>query len=504
MVVKYFLAGLIFWAGIIFLLYKFRPSSNWHAVEISSITRREKNISRVVMVVLIAACVVPMAWNPQWTGELYRHHNQYAFLADAFSKGQLNIDIPVDPRLAAMENPYDMHARLALNLEADIDFSWDTAFYKGQYFVYFGAVPALTVFLPYKLIVGKSLSAYHGTQIFAGLFIVGLFALLMLLAKKFFPRMSFAVYLTAAVTLSLVSILYCTETPALYCTAIASGLCFEVWSIYFFSRAAWGNDSRRKFLADIFFGALLGALAFGCKPTVALANFLVLPFIPKLFGKADAWKILLALILPYLVTGAALMAYNYLRFDNVFEFGQAYQLTLADQHAYGKFPERFNLSAQVHGMLENFFGVENKEFPTIDNKPAGALRYVIFWLPILLLTKNLRAALTENKLIGLVIALIFTPILITAFQIQWTPFLLERYRLEIYWMLALLSFIASGFLSENISPARRKIFNFVICLMSVITIFQYLNLFFIPNDVNFAEMNPELRPNILKTLTLGF
>lgn len=492
---KYFAAGLVFWAAIIFLLYKLRPSSSLH-IEISSIARREKLICVGVVTFLIAVCVVPMAWNPHWTGELHKHHNQYQMLADAFLKGQLYLNMPVDPRLTAMENPYDAKARDKLNLDENSG-GWDHAFYKGRYYVYFGAVPALIVFAPYKLIVGKSLATYHATQIFVALFIIGLFALLYLFAKRFFQRMSFGVYLIAAFTLSLVSISYCTEAPALYCTASSSGLCMEVWSVYFFARAAWCDNSRRKFFAEIFIGALLGALAFGCKPTVALANFLVLPLLPKFLSKDDSRKIFLVLSIPYLVTGVTLMAYNYLRFDSVFEFGQAYQLTVTDQHSYGKFSERFNLSAQIDGLLQNFFGVDNN-LPRVDNKPSGVLRYVLFWLPIFLLRKKTLAALRQKNLVGFVFALIFMPILITAFQIHWTPFLLERYSLEIYWQLSLLSFIAIGFLSEN------KAFNFVICFFSVVTIFQCLNLFFIPNDLNFAAIYPDLRPTLLKILSLGF
>ena len=497
MSVKYFAAGIIFWSGIIFLLYTLRPSSSLH-VKISSIARREKIICLSVLTILIAVCVVPMAWNPHWTGELHRHHNQYQLLADAFLKGQLYLDVPVDPRLAAMENPYDFKAREKLNLNEESG-GWDHAFYKGRYYVYFGAVPALIVFAPYQLIVGKPLATYHATQIFSALFIVGLFALFFLLAKKFFPRVSFGVYLSSAVALSLVSISYCTEAPALYCTASSSGLCMEVWSIYFFARAAWCDDSRRIFFAEIFIGAALGALAFGCKPTIALANLLVLPLLPKFFSKDDPRKIFLVLSVPYLFTGAALMAYNFLRFDNVFEFGQAYQLTVTDQHAYGKFSERFNLSAQIDGLLQNFFGIDN-DLPRVDKKPSGALRYAIFWSPIFFLSPKIFSALWRNKLIGVVLALVFTPILITAFQIHWTPFLLERYRLEIYWLLALLSFLAIGFLSES----RKNFFNFGACLLSIVTILQCLNLFFIPNDLNFAAVYPELRPTFLKILTLGF
>lgn len=448
------------------------------------------------MTILIAAITIPMAWNPNWNGELHKHHNQYQLLADAFLKGQLYLDVPVDSRLAAMENPYDPQAREELNLNETLGV-WDHALYKNHYYVYFGAVPALLVFAPYKLIVGKSLATYHATQIFSAIFIVGLFALLLLLAKRFFPRMSFGVYLTAAVALSTVSIIYCTEAPALYCTASSSGLCMEVWSVYFFVRAAFFEDSRRKFFAEIFIGAMLGALAFGCKPTVALANFLILPLIPLLLRKDDALKIFVVFMLPYLFTGAALMTYNYLRFDNAFEFGQAYQLTIADQHAYGKFSERFNLSAQIDGLLQNFFGIDNGLKG--DNKPSGALRYVLFWLPILLLTPNIFAALKTKKLIGMMLALCVTPIIITAFQIHWTPFLLERYRLEIYWQLALLSFIAIGFLSDT----TKKFLNFGICLLSVVTIFQCLDLFFIPNDFNFAQIYPDLRPTLIKVLSLG-
>jgi len=136
--------------------------------------------------------------------------------------------------------------------------------------------------------------------------------------------------------------------------------------------------------------------------------------------------------------------------------------------------------------------------PRVDNKPSGVLRYVLFWLPIFLLRKKFLVALWRNNLVGLVLTLIFTPILITAFQIHWTPFLLERYSLEIYWLLSLLSFIAIGFLSAN------KSFNFGICLLSVVTILQCLNLFFIPNDLNFAAIYPDLRPTLLKIFSLGF
>ena len=173
---KYFFAGLVFWSTITFLLYTLRPSSSLH-MKISAIARREKLICLSILTILIAVVVVPMAWNPYWTGEIYKHHNQYQSLADAFLKGQLYLDEEIDPRLAALENPYDPKAREKINFAPDDTWFWDHALYKGHYYVYFGAVPALIIFAPYKLIAGKDLTAYHSTQIFSALFILGLFAL---------------------------------------------------------------------------------------------------------------------------------------------------------------------------------------------------------------------------------------------------------------------------------------------------------------------------------------
>lgn len=427
-----------------------------------------------VMFAVILICVVPMSWNPNWSGENFRHHNQYQFLADALLKGQLHLDTPVDSRLAAMENPYDPQERERLNLKPGVDFEWDTAYYDGRYYVYFGVVPALLTFAPYKIIFGEPLAAYRATQIFVAIFIVGFFVLLKFFAQKFFPRLPPKIYLSLAIALSLVSISYCTEAPALYCTAIASGLALEVWSVYFFVRAAFTD--RRNFLAEIFFGAMLGALAFGCKPTVALANILILPLLPKLLRGRKSF---LALSVPFIVVAACLMTYNCLRFDNVFEFGQSYQLTIADHHAFGNFSERFSLSAQIAGIVQNFFGFG--DLPT-DEKKSFVLRYVIFWTPIILLGKNFRAALKVRGLQGFVVALIVAPLLITAVQVQWAVFLIERYRLEIYWLLALLSFIALGLLCER----REKNFCAGIFILCAVTIFQCVVLFLTPNDLNFT------------------
>ncbi len=128
MTLNFLIAGILFWLTIIFLIYALRPSSSLH-IEISEINFREKMICGIIVGFLISACIIPMAWNPNWTGENFNHHNQYQHLADAFLKGQLYLDETVHPELAKLENPYDIQQNVALNWDSYYR-PYDHAFYR--------------------------------------------------------------------------------------------------------------------------------------------------------------------------------------------------------------------------------------------------------------------------------------------------------------------------------------------------------------------------------------
>lgn len=70
------------------------------------------------------------------------------------------------PLLLQMDNPYDPQARVDLG----VDYRWDTAYYHGHYYMYFGVVPVFLLFLPFRLITGMSLTTYHATQVFVAFF----------------------------------------------------------------------------------------------------------------------------------------------------------------------------------------------------------------------------------------------------------------------------------------------------------------------------------------------
>lgn len=450
-----------------------------HGTTVDFADRRTHILMILVIVMLLMFCLEPMGWAPLWNGEVPGHRNQYEKAADAFLKGQLHLDIPVEEGLLALENPYDPAARNG------IYYQWDHAYYNGHYYMYFGVVPVLLVFAPYQLLTGHSLTTYHGTQVFAALFIIGLFLMLHYLTKRLFPKMPVAVFFLLGSAMAVMSIWYCVAFPAMYCTAIMSAICLMVWSLYFFLRAVFDPETTWKTFILAGLGSLCGALVFGCRPTIGLANVLVLPLVITFFKtRKFTPKLLLGTVLsalPYVVVAAGLMWYNNARFDDPFEFGQSYQLTVADQSQYGSIFS--NLDWKV--LFQN---IEAALF-RYDCSPMDYGVFVTF--PILLLPiyalvrKESRAYLRANGL-GLLIPVgVVAMLVIVAMGVLWTPYLLPRYTMDYVWLLAILLFVAVGALyqREKVNPRL----TLVVGLLSVFTVLVCVCLFLTPYDANYAN-----------------
>ena len=115
----------------------------------------------------------------------------YPALAEVLAKGQLYLDDQPDPRLAALDNPYDPGLRGAEGVE----YLWDYAYYNGRYYVYFGVIPALIFYLPYYLITGGPLRMHLDFYICGAAFVVGIMLLVHQLIKKYFRKTPFLFYL---------------------------------------------------------------------------------------------------------------------------------------------------------------------------------------------------------------------------------------------------------------------------------------------------------------------
>lgn len=500
----YFLLGCLFWGVLLWVLFALRPKSWLNDATLEQIQGKTKILLLVVPIIVILLCTLPMGLSPFWNGEIPEHRNQYEIMAESILKGHVYMDYEVDPKLSSMENPYDRDLRD----ELEVEYHWDHAFYNGHYYMYFGVVPVFLLFLPYRIITGESLDAYHGTQLFVAVFIVGIFALYYLFVKKYFPKLPLAMYLLLSSAFAIVSVWYCADAPALYTTASSAGLCFEIWSLFFFAKAVWDTVDVKKSIFFAFWGSLSGALTFGCRPPIALANLLVIPLLVIFLKEREIDRRLIRKLMlassPYIVVGILLMMYNYVRFENPFEFGQAYQLTVVDQSNYGSITKE-SLIRAWNGLLSNFISYT----PLSDTFPYISLNGALVNFPIFLFSvyglsqKNVRKGLKRAKLLSFVKILLFMPIVITLIDALWAPTVYERSRIDIYWLMGLLCFLVAGFVYRDLSDTWKRKFSSWASYAGVFTILSCFVLWTVPMDWNPTACYPWLLSSIKKVLCFG-
>ena len=460
-------------------------------------------ISAMIITILIS--ILPMSLSPVWNGTIPDHRDQYERMAQSILHGHLYLEYEdIDPRLSVMENPYDPQARQELG----IYFRWDHAFYNGKYYMYFGVVPVFLLFLPYQILTGNPLTTYKATQIFTAGTIIEIFLLFFYLRKKLFPRLPFGLCLALSMVLSFASVWYAITAPALYCTAIMSAICMEVISMNLRARVVWNDDQHAgKEIIQLTVASLCAALAFGCRPTIALAGGLQIPmlyqYMRKQKSKSVRIRACLAVVVPYLLTAAFLMWYNYARFDSVWEFGQSYQLTVADQHEYS-FWKEFRLGKILNGLMYQFASWTpiGQSFPYISY--AG----VLIAFPILLCISRLghdsvRAQIKEKKLLGTIGMLFILPICITVMDTVYTPYMVTRYQLDINFLLSIVCFLAIGFRYGTILECPRLKRRFLVSawLLIVITLINFSLLLFVPYDGNATANDPQLLIKIENLIT---
>ena len=482
------IAGTGIWALILFGAWVFRPEGKIHTIRIGQTNFLSSVFICLLSVALILVCVLPMSLSPHWNGTYPSEVTEYEEMTQAILKGQIWLDLEVDPRLVAMENPYDVNARRSI--EGLVAF-WDHAFYNGRYYMYFGIVPVFLVFLPMYFLTGTIILSYQATQIIAVFTIFGLFMLYAELARTFFPRLRVSLYACLCVISTAVILWYASGAPALYCTATLSGVCLMIWSLFFFINAIYVQKTENRQILMATLGSVCGALVVGCRPPIAIANLCVLPL---LFVYLSSRKITLRLVgklimaaFPYVIIIGLLLIYNKARFDSYFEFGQSYQLTLADQRNYASFWTVFSWSKFLKDLKNTFFQIS----PLKDTFPYIAYSGLFVCYPFLLLifsifSRPVRKSIAHTHLSGFTIALFIVPFLIIMIDGLWSPFLLERYKLDFSFVMCILLLLSCGFIHEHLSENNGTWFAFIMYISAIQSVFVSLLLFLIPMDYNYT------------------
>lgn len=401
--------------------------------------------------------------------------------------GSFSLEEKPSEALMNLKNPYDDLERS--ELERGEDYLWDTAYYNGKYYVYFGILPLLVFFLPYYFITKKYLDMAIVIFVISMFIFILIKEILLKIVNRYFDKIPFKFVLYSLIMLCSGSlILYAEGMSRVYELVILSGLACVLLGIYFILKSL---ESDKKKYINIFWGSLFLALSVACRPTDLLASLLILPYLIQLLinnikqfktDKKPLLKLIISAGAPYITVGILLMIYNYIRFENPFEFGAKYQLTVVDMGAL-----KSRIFAIPTGIIANIFSIPNfiPDFPFITSHNNLLEFYGYYYIenmiggvfiiaPICFMNFGIIKAnkKTENKELKFIInSLVIVGTLVAIISIMMAGSN-QRYLIDYAWMFILsgiLIFIIlfNSFKSDEAKNILKKVF-------ATITVFTFL------------------------------
>ena len=237
----------------------------------------------------------------------------YDYLGQAFTHGHLYLPVEPTPQLLALANPYDPAVDNSIRRQ-------DMVLYRGKYYLYFGAAPAVLLFAPWRIVTGHDLPQNCAAFLLAfGGFLFYVFALLHvfdLAAVR--PRLWLLAFL-------ILGLAFCQSVPfllnrvAVYEIAIVGGYFCLAAAVFFLARGFPLRENSWRWMAAS--GLAFGA-AVACRPHLILAGLVALVALAiRIRGRALA-----AFAAAWMLAGGLIAVYNFERFGNPLEFGFRYQL----------------------------------------------------------------------------------------------------------------------------------------------------------------------------------
>ena len=319
--------------GVALLFFVFRSKSKYYLIKLNK-TKKQKLI--IVLVVIAEACILcgMTLRDPVYIKETQPHYTEYANFAHSLAKGRVYFDYEVTDSLKNQKNPYDYLAR---SVEG-VSYYWDHCYFQGKYYMYFGIVPEIIFFLPYYLLTGNDLFCYQPMLIINILITIGVFLLLYVIIERYNLKVPLIIYLLSSFTMCMgMGTVYLSSIPNTYTIAIACGLLFSIWGLFFWigSKSKNGNIDKLK----LFIGSLCIALVAGCRPQMICVAFSAIVIfweeIRGVFTKKSDPMLLVVALGPFILVASLLMYYNYIRFGSVLDFGANYNLTTNDMTKRG-------------------------------------------------------------------------------------------------------------------------------------------------------------------------
>lgn len=393
-------------------------------------------------------------------------HAQYTELANALISGHVSLLRSPPKSLENAKNPYDGRQRWeAVVTQGKETFEYDYAYFKGKYYSYFGVVPAVLFFVPYKLITGHDLHTWHIVTMLAIVFCIVSFWFVYELCRKYFKIVSLGTYSLASLFMIFASsVIYLVYVGNTYSLPIISALVFGLSGLSFWLRCCQNNNICKW---QLVFGSLCIALVLGCRPHLVLVFILAVPIFwtetieMRLFFSKKGVVNTVLIMLPFVLIGVFLAVYNYARFGSPFDFGANYNLTANDMTHRGwdwariplafftYFLQPFSVSArfpfiECNRWANNYLGY------TYYEPIFGGMIWYNFLIFVNLFIPRFRNILKQKNILLLPIFLISLGIFIMAMDAN-VAGLTQRYASDFYWLFAISTTIVVFLLEEYFS-----------------------------------------------------
>jgi hypothetical protein len=366
---RLFVVSLLFFTIILFVYKPIRAKAAYYLFEYRFDSMNKK---QTIVYVGLVILTIFFSWFCDYTADpnYFRDHpanNQSnKHLVDAFIAGKTNLDIGHPEKLLNAKNPYNFwwlasngfvdYRAQRLDGSDDYDYVNDLCYYNGRFYSYYGVVPVVFLYLPYRLITGNYLSHHAGVFVFTSIAAVLLALLWRYLVKKYMPNALFMFVALSFLTLFFAGYLFDILRLPCYLTIVqVAGIAFIYAGIFLLLKAV---DEEKINYLQLFFACLCLALAVGCRPNMILASILV----PVVLYKRRSWKLALFILIPYIIVAIPQCIYNYMRFDSIFEIGHKYDITTSDASGI----HLLNPLGKIHRTLElviiYFFRLYNYSF----------------------------------------------------------------------------------------------------------------------------------------------
>lgn len=308
---------------------------------------------------VISALLLCSFYNPEQKAVKYSesdltYSDPYAQMFDSFHTGRLSLKAEAPQELAELDNPYDRSLRESV---VEYNYYWDRAYYEGEYYSYFGATPVLLFYFPFYLISGGYVPTTNMACIFFGILaIIFMYGTVLAFIDRFMKKVNFLLLCAILASSVFISgLAWLVNYSCFYVVPPVASTCFLFLCLWT-GIGACGEKAKYKQCLLFAICGLAFVFCFESRATKAFSALILAPlFIGILLDKKLSVKRRAASVISFLVPVvlglAAVMTYNYARFDSPFEFGATYQLTLSDIHANTVTWKLF-IPAMVHFFLQ--------------------------------------------------------------------------------------------------------------------------------------------------------